>query len=54
MKIGIIGAMDVEVANLKEAMKKEREVVRAGRDGSCRRAVRDRQSECRPLRTDPV
>ena len=30
MKIGIIGAMDVEVANLKEAMKKEREVVRAG------------------------
>ena len=30
MKIGIIGAMDVEVANLKEAMKTEREVVRAG------------------------
>ena len=29
MKIGIIGAMDVEVANLKEAMKTEREVVRA-------------------------
>ena len=28
--IGLIGAMDVEVANLKEAMKTEREVVRAG------------------------